>query len=117
MNLRTLAEDDNAIILEDDVVGFATEIKITDPSGPTEYNVKGQYHRIGAALDPETGQQVEGNHSSVTVRLSSLGFGVLPKRDWEVETTDITGATVAGKVQFPMHDRTAGRTTLVFRVS
>lgn len=117
MNLRTLAEADNAIILEDDESGFGVSIKLTDPGGPTAYEVTGQYHRIGAIQDPETGMMIAGNHNAVTIRLSSLGVGVLPARDWEIETTDITGAVVKGHAQYVLPDRTAGRVTMIMRIS
>lgn len=111
MSLRELAEADNAIILEDDVAGFGVAIKLTDLTGAI-YLVKGQYIRKGVDIDPETGLLVPGNSSAVTVRLVSLG-GALPDEGWLVETTDITGTPVRGKVKYPMLDRTAGRATLI----
>lgn len=115
MNLRELAESDNALLLEDDISGFAVAVKLTDPGGP-EYEVKGQYHRVGVDIDPETGAVVQGNKSAVTVRLSSLGPGVMPADSWKVETTDITGAAVTGYVNAVMADRTAGRVTMLLRM-
>lgn len=113
MNLRELAEADNAIILEDAVNGFGVAITLTDPSGNV-YQVTGQYHRIGIDIDPETGLLVPGNKSGVTVRLASLG-GALPDDGWLIETTDITGAAVKGKANAVMLDRTAGRATMIMR--
>jgi hypothetical protein len=113
MNLRELAEADNAFLLEDDVAGFGVAIMLTDLAGNV-YQVKGQYHRVGVDVDPETGLMVPGNRSTVTVRLASLG-GVLPDDGWLVETKDITGATVRGKASSVMLDRTAGRATMILK--
>lgn len=112
MNLRALAEADNAAILEDDVAGFAVGIRLTDTEGRV-YQVKGQYHRVGVDIDPETGLLVPGNKSAVTVRLSSVA--ALPDSDWLIETTDITGTAVKGRAAFVMLDRTAGRATIIFK--
>jgi hypothetical protein len=108
------AEADNAMILEDDVSGFGRAVTLTDNATPANvYQAKGQVTRVGVAIDPGTGLQVPGNTCAITLRLSSLG--VLPQEDWSVETTDITGAVVAGKVKNVMLDRTAGRVTFMVR--
>ena len=114
MNLRELAEADNAIMLEDDVSGFGVAITMTDLVG-TIYQLKGQYHRVGVDIDPETGLLVPGNKSAVPVRLSRFLPGNYPDEGWLVETTDITGATVKGKATAVMLDRTAGRATMIMR--
>jgi len=114
MSLRTLAEADNAFLLEDDTSGFGVAIELTDLEG-TVYNVTGQYHRVGVDIDPETGILVPGNKSSVTVRLSRFQADNYPDSGWAVKTTDITGAIVRGKVTAPMLDRTTGRATLILR--
>ena len=113
MNLRTLAEADQAILLEDDLAGFAVAITLTDLLG-RRHTLKGQYHRIGVDINPETGLLVPGNKSAVTVRLASLA-GALPEADWTVETTDIGGAPVVGKANHVLLDRTAGRATIIMR--
>jgi hypothetical protein len=114
MSLRELAEADNAIILEDAVSGFGVAITLTDLDGNV-YSVTGQYTRVGIDIDPETGLLVPGNKSAVTVRLLSLGAGILPDDGWMIETTDITGAVVKGKATAVMLDRTAGRATMIMR--
>jgi hypothetical protein len=96
-----------------DAVVTGTTVEGLDRDPDVVYEVKGQYHRVGVDVDPETGLPVPGNKSTVTVRLSSLGEGVLPDEGWLVETTDITGAAVKGRVKYPMLDRTSGRATLV----
>jgi hypothetical protein len=115
VNLLDQAEADNAMILEDDVSGFGRAVTLTDNATPTPnvYQARGQVTRVGVAIDPGTGLQVPGNTCAITLRLSALG--VLPQEDWSVETTDITGATVAGKVKNVMLDRTAGRVTFMVR--
>lgn len=117
MNLLTLAEADNAIILEDDINGFATAIKLTDRTTPIPnvYNVKGQYMRIGVDIDPETGLLIQGQKSAVTVRLSRFSLANLPDNDWIIEATDITGTLVKGYATNVMLDRTAGRATILFK--
>lgn len=112
MNLRELAEADNAIILEDDVSGFGHPIRLTDLEGNV-YQVTGQYTRKGVDVDPDTGLLVPGSSSAVTVRLSRFSADRLPAAGWIVETTDSTGAQVMGKVKHPLLDRTAGRATLI----
>ncbi len=115
MNLREQAEADNAIILEDDVAGFGVEITFTNPDDAEEtVTVKGQFTRISVEVDPETGLMVQGSTSEFTVRLSSLGE-VIPKEDWEVKSTDITGAAFVGYCQAPMPDYTSGRLTVLAR--
>jgi hypothetical protein len=115
MNLRAQAEADNEFLLEDDVAGFGTAIKLTSSAvPPVVYNVKGQYHRVGVDVDPETGLLVAGNKSSVTVRLSRFPLAALPDNDWTIEVTDILGETVKGKARHVLLDRTAGRATIIF---
>lgn len=114
MNLNELAEADNAIILEDAETGFGKCITLTDLDGAV-YRVNGQYIRRGVEVDMDTGLMVPGNSSAVTVRLSSLGPGVLPDEGWMIETSDITGAALKGKASHVLLDRTAGRATLLFK--
>lgn len=117
MNLREIAEADNAIILEDAVNGFGHPITLTDRSTPTAnvYQVTGQYIRNGVDIDPETGLLVPGSKSAVTVRLSRLPVDNLPDEGWLIETTDSTGATIKGRATSVMLDRTAGRATMLFK--
>jgi hypothetical protein len=77
------------------------------------HTVQGQYTRIGVEIDPETGLQVVGKKSAVTVRLSSIG--ALPADGWQVEAADITGATVKGKAHMTMLDLTLGVATMIIK--
>lgn len=119
MNLKTLAEQDGAIVLEDADDGFAVPVTFTIPavdiySEPVVLNVNGIYNRIGVYFDPDTGLPVPGDYSSLTVRLSSLSSNE-PNGTWTVSVQDITGATITGKVLKPMFDRSLGRVTLFFK--
>lgn len=119
MSLLTLAEADNAFLLEDAVMGFGTPGTITEPGvGGTVHNVVGQYIRVAVSVDPGTGLQVAANKSAYTVRLSSLN-GYIPGAGCIVSTTDITGAVVTGKVPKTGDDvyldRTLGRVTILFK--
>jgi hypothetical protein len=117
MNLLDQAEADNAMLLEDDVSGFGRAITLTDLATPTPnvYQLKGQVTRVGVAMEPSTGLPVPGNTCSITVRLSALG-GALPAEGWTMETTDITGVAIVGKLTNVMLDRTAGRVTAMVRI-
>jgi len=114
MSLGADAEADNVMLVEDDVLGFARPVTLTDPTGPV-HNVKGIVGRIGAQIDPGTGLRVPGNLCEITIRLSALG-GALPLEGWGVATTDVTGAAVTGKAQNVMLDRMAGRATFMVRM-
>ena len=114
MNLRERAEADNEFLLEDNVNGFGHPATFTAPDG-TAYKVIGKAGRIGVDIDPETGLLVQGNKSSFTARLSRFPANQYPDVGWTIETTDITGATVKGKVLQSMLDRTLGRVTVLVR--
>ena len=117
MNLRTMAEADNRIILEDDVSGFGWPITYTEPSadGGAVHQVKGQYHRIGVDTNELGGVMMGQDKSVVTMRISSLG--VDPKKGGRIDTTDIMGTAVAGLVtnEGLSFIRAAGRVTIVFK--
>jgi hypothetical protein len=119
MNLKTLAEADGEIVIEDADNGFAVPITFTLPpvdeySEATVINVNGIYNRIGTFFDPDTGLQVPGDTSSVTVRISSLGGNVLDSR-WTVSVKDITGETITAKIMKPIFDKSLGRATMFFK--
>lgn len=119
MSLLDTVEQDNAFLLEDDVLGFARPVTLTDPEGPTVYSVKGLVNRIAVETDPGTGVQIPANKASVTVRLASIA-NKRPGPLWTISTTDVTGAVLIGKIPktgdnvFP--DRTLGRVTIIFKV-
>jgi hypothetical protein len=115
VNLLDQAEADNAMLLEDDVSGFGRAITLTDLATPTPhvYQCKGQVVRVGQTIN-ENGLPIPGNTCAITVRLSAVG--ALPAEGWSVETTDITGAAVVGKLFNVMPDRTTGRVTAMVRI-
>lgn len=119
MNLRAMAEADNAFLIEDDVDGFGVPCTLTPNSGDlAPIPCVSMYTRIGVDIDPGTGMLVAGNKSAITIRTSRLG-GRLPTEGWTVSTTDISGAVVTGRVpkSSVMADRTLGRTTVLFKVA
>lgn len=113
MDVRAQAESDLGEILETD--GMEGGVTLTDPD-ETEYPVNCLYFRVGVDIDPETGALIPGNKSAVLIRLSELGEGILPAEGWTVQTTDVTGATVTGKVNYAALDRTLGTALLILRV-
>jgi hypothetical protein len=119
MNLKTLAEADGAIVLEDADDGFAVPVTLTIPavdiySEPVVLQVNGIYNRIGVFFDPDTGIQVPGDTSAVTVRLSSIAPHE-PNGTWTISVQDITGATITGKPMKPLFDRSLGCVTMFFK--
>ena len=110
MSLLEDIEADNAILVEGDL---ARAVTLTDPAGPV-YSVLGIVARIGASIDPGTGLRVPGAQTEITIRLSALG-GVVPAEGWGVDTTDVTGGAVTGKIKNVMPDRMAGRATFYVR--
>ena len=119
MNLRTLAEQDLAFIVEDDTTGFGWPITLTDPSGAVG-NFVGLSDDIAQIIDPDTGQVVSGRLASIALRISTLtaaGF-TLPQgiadaslKPWIVEFDDINGVAYKFKVQQSNPDRALGLVT------
>lgn len=124
MNLRTIAEADLAVTLEDDVNGFGFDIKITDPDGNVG-DLIGQSNDIAQLIDPDTGTAISGRFATAVVRLSSLtavtpvALGIpvnisdAAKKPWVVEFKDINGITLITKVQHSSPDRTLGVVLLI----
>ena len=103
-------EADNETLVEGDL---SRAVILTDPAGPV-YSLLGIVARIGASIDPGTGLRVPGAQTEITVRLSALG-GASPSEGWGVDTTDVTGGAVTGKIKGVMLDRMAGRATFYVR--
>ena len=114
MSLNELAEADNEMLVEDDVLGFADTIIFTDPAGPV-YTVKGIYASVGTDIDPATGATVIGTRASVTARISSLS-GAIPDDKWQVEVKRAGVTLCTGFVNGEgIADRSAGRVTCLLR--
>jgi hypothetical protein len=100
-------------------VTSATVLDTTTPGADKDpdvvYDLKGQYHRIGVEIDPETGLIVAGKKSAVTVRASRFPANDLPDEGWLVESVDIIGTTVKARVAYVMPDLTAGRITAILK--
>ena len=119
MGLRSIAEQDLGVILEDDTTGFGFSITITDPSG-TVKPFTGFSNDIAQMIDPDTGQAVSGRLASVALRISSLlaaGF-TLPEgihdaalKPWIVVFNDINGNAFTFKVVQSNPDRGLGLIT------
>lgn len=117
MNLRLVAEEDLAEVLEDDVDGFGWSMTVIDPSG-LSMPLIGSSTDIGQLIDPETGTLIAGRSASATLRISSLvaaGFATLPRgimdptsKPWRVDFLDINGNLHNLKVQHSYPDRTLG---------
>lgn len=116
MGLRTIAEADLGVILEDGIYGAGWPIAVTDPVG-TVGNLTGFSNDIAQLIDPDTGQAVSGRLASVVLRISSLtvaGLG-LPvgvadagSKPWVVQFNDINGGAHKFKVAQSNPDRTLG---------
>ena len=116
MGLREQIEADLEFILEDSIMGFWFDIRVTDPSENADDFV-GFSNDIAQAIDPDTGQLVSGRVASVALRISSLtnkGFG-LPvgiadktSKPWIVAFNDINGNPFTFKVSESHPDRATG---------
>ena len=114
MSLNELAEADNEMLVEDDVLGFADAITLTAPSA-TVYQVNGIYASVGTDIDPQTGATVIGTRASVTLRLSSLS-GAVPSDAWRVDVRRAGTLLCTGYVNGDgIVDRSAGRVTCLVR--
>lgn len=123
MGLRTLAEQDLGLILEDDVTGFGWPISITAPD-LTVRPLTGFSDDIAQVIDPETGQAVSGRLASVAIRISSLAVafptqglpvGIADKtvKPWLVSFDDINGNPHTFKVAQSNPDRALGLLSLL----
>lgn len=117
MNLRTVAENDLAFILEDDIRGGAWPITLINPVGLSA-PLKGFSNDISQLIDPDTGQSVSGRLATVSLRISSIiaaGFTSFPEnvpdkdsKPWVVIFDDINGSTYTFKVSESNPDRAIG---------
>ena len=118
MSLRTLAEQDLAVILEGDVYGARWPVTVTNPQGLEDDTLYGFSNDISQAIDPETGQLVSGRFATVALRIAQLtaaGFAELPRhvsdssrKPWIVKFNDINGLPYTFKVRRSDPDRGAG---------
>lgn len=121
MNLRTLAESDLALTLEDSVNGFGWAITLTDPAGLSA-NLTGQSNDIALVIDPDTGTAFSGRTASVALRISSIyaagmtlpeAIASITSRPWVVEFLDVNGFSYKFKVAKSNPDRGMGLVTLI----
>jgi hypothetical protein len=124
MGLREEAENDLAIILEDEDGGFAWPITLIGPDGLSA-TFSGFSNDVAQFIDPDTGQAVSGRIASVTLRNSSLyaaGFS-LPRgiadsdsKPWRVKFDDINGIAYEFKVSQADPDRALGVTVCMLEL-
>jgi len=126
MGLRTIAEQDLGVILEDSDTGFGWPITVTDPSGNSGTGpLTGFSDDIAQIIDPDTGQAVSGRLASVAIRialLNEIGLG-LPRgiadsgsKPWIVEFDDINGNPYKFKVSQSNPDRAIGLVTCLLEL-
>lgn len=124
MSLRSIAEQDLGLILEDAVTGFGYSITVTDPAGLVR-QLTGFSDDIAQIIDPDTGQAVSGRLASVALRISSItaaGLG-LPRgiadagiKPWLIEFDDINGNSFKFKVSQSNPDRALGLLVLLLEL-
>ena len=124
MGLRSIAEQDLGLILEDTTTGFGYPITITDPAG-TVGALTGFSDDIAQVIDPDTGEMVSGRLASIAVRIALLtekGLGVpvgiadAAIKPWIVEFDDINGNPHKFKVSQSNPDRAAGLVTCLLEL-
>ena len=124
MSLRTLAEADLGLILEDATTGFGWPIIVTDPSNTTA-TLTGFSDDIAQIIDPDTGQAVSGRLASASLRISSLttaglglpvGIADAGSKPWIVQFNDINGVPYKFKVAQSNPDRAIGMVTLLLEL-
>lgn len=126
MGLRTIAEQDLGVILEDSDTGFGWPITVTDPSGNSGTGpLTGFSDDIAQIIDPDTGQAVSGRLASVALRISSLtaagltlprGIADSGSKPWVIEFDDINGNPYKFKVSQSNPDRALGLVTCLLEL-
>lgn len=124
MGLRSIAESDLSVILEDSTYGFGYAITVTDPTGNVG-NMVGYSNDISQIVDPDTGQIVSGRVASIALRISSLttkglglpeGISDTTKKPWIINFNDINGNAYKFKVSRSNHDRALGLVTCLLEL-
>lgn len=124
MGLRSIAETDLGIILEDDMYGFGWPITITNPDGLVKPLI-GFSNDISQIIDPDTGQAVSGRLASVALRIGALtAVGLtLPvsiaestSKPWLIQFDDINGNPFTFKVSQSNPDRALGIVTCILEL-
>lgn len=126
MGLRSIAEQDLGLILEDSATGFGWPITVTDPAGNSGTGpLTGFSDDIAQIIDPDTGQAVSGRLASVALRISSLtaaglalprGIADAGSKPWVVQFDDINGSPYKFKVSQSNPDRALGLVTLLLEL-
>jgi hypothetical protein len=104
--LRGHAHADFKKILDSDGV----DVTLIAPDA-SEVTARGQVTRIDAQVDPQTGVQVISPKLAVTISLN--GLAQEPTTEWDVRTTDVTGAQILRRIADLRFDRTIGFVTMI----
>ena len=125
MGLRSIAEQDLAVVLEDATTGFGWAITLTDPAGASKALV-GHSSDISQVIDPDTGAAISGRLASAVLRLSSIsdadpgpalaipvGIADTSQKPWLVQFDDINGNSYTFKVKTSDPDRALGVVVLI----
>ena len=124
MGLRSIAEIDLGIILEDDIYGGGWSITVTNPAGLIK-PLTGFSNDISQIIDPDTGQPVSGNLASVALRIGALtavgltlpvGIADISSKPWLIQFDDINGNAFTFKVSQSNPDRTLGIVTCLLEL-
>lgn len=117
MNFQEISQVDKAFTLNDKVMGFGSDITITDPDLLTAVIV-GRTNDISFAIDPNTGEAVSGRTATIAIDINELekaGFTSLPaaqsdktKKPWIIEFDDQQGNNYVFTVKEANPDRTLG---------
>lgn len=117
MNFLEIAQQDKAFTLNDKVMGFGSDITITDPDLLTAV-IPGRTNDISFAIDPNTGEAVSGRTATIAIDINELvaaGFTSLPeaqsdktKKPWIIEFNDQQGNSYDFIVLEGNPDRTLG---------
>lgn len=116
-NFLEISQIDKAFTLNDKIMGFGSDITITDPNLLTAVIV-GHTNDISFAIDPNTGEAVSGRTATIAIDINELekaGFTSLPeaqsdktKKPWIIEFDDQQGNSYVFSVLEGNPDRTLG---------
>ena len=126
MGLRSIAEQDLGLIIEDSTTGFGWPITVTDPLGNSGTGpLTGFSDDIAQIIDPDTGMAVSGRLASVALRISSLiaagitlprGIADAGRKPWIIQFDDINGNAFKFKVSQSNPDRALGLVTCLLEL-
>lgn len=97
-------------VIKDLIDRDGVDITLTEP-GESPVTVRGAVFRSDVKIEPDTQTPYNDPWTSCTIPIASLT--TIPAEGWSVSTTDVTGATVSGRVSSDVRiERTVGLVTL-----